>query len=298
MADQPAATSCCSRRRARAATTPRRCARASPRSRSSRRSPTRGAPSTSTALLAHYLATDAVARAIAGAPRVEINTDDRNIVEFGLARSVGRSGIEPAGRSARARATRWARRARRSTAMPASTGRRSTRPGDTSSDWDASPAMLRGAAADEQPRQAALRRYYQDERHGGRARALAPADRAAARSDRSWRWRPTSRRTTGSDTALPLIERLRGVPAGRGGHRPRVAPRLRQSRLDEAATALRVGVRATARRIRGRCCGSSRRRSTLAGAVGARRPGDSAQAAVRRARAAVQRARGRHPARC
>ena len=43
-------------------------------------------------LLAHYLATDAVARAFAAAPRAEINTDDRNIVEFGLARSVGRSG--------------------------------------------------------------------------------------------------------------------------------------------------------------------------------------------------------------
>jgi hypothetical protein len=42
-------------------------------------------------VLAHYLATDAVARVFAAAPGVEINTDDRNIVEFGLARSVGRS---------------------------------------------------------------------------------------------------------------------------------------------------------------------------------------------------------------
>src|SRR6185295_739694 len=42
-------------------------------------------------LLSHFVATDAVARAFAAAPRVAINTDDRNVVEFGLARSVGRA---------------------------------------------------------------------------------------------------------------------------------------------------------------------------------------------------------------
>ncbi len=42
--------------------------------------------------LAHHLATDAVARALATARGAEINTDDRNLVEFGLARSVGRTG--------------------------------------------------------------------------------------------------------------------------------------------------------------------------------------------------------------
>ena len=44
-------------------------------------------------VLAHYLASDGVARAIAAAPGVEVNTDDRNSVEFGLARSVGRSTV-------------------------------------------------------------------------------------------------------------------------------------------------------------------------------------------------------------
>ncbi len=43
-----------------------------------------------TTLLAHFVANDRVARAIAGIPGVEVNTDDRNIVEFGFARSVGR----------------------------------------------------------------------------------------------------------------------------------------------------------------------------------------------------------------
>jgi hypothetical protein len=40
--------------------------------------------------LSRYLAGDRLARAIASAPGVQINTDDRNIVEFGFARSLGR----------------------------------------------------------------------------------------------------------------------------------------------------------------------------------------------------------------
>jgi predicted membrane-bound spermidine synthase len=40
--------------------------------------------------LGRYLAGDALTRAIAAAPGVSINTDDRNLVEFGFARSLGR----------------------------------------------------------------------------------------------------------------------------------------------------------------------------------------------------------------
>jgi spermidine synthase len=40
--------------------------------------------------LARYLGGDRLARAIASTPGVQINTDDRNIVEFGFARSLGR----------------------------------------------------------------------------------------------------------------------------------------------------------------------------------------------------------------
>ena len=40
--------------------------------------------------LARYVAGDRLARAIAATPGVQINTDDRNIVEFGFARSLGR----------------------------------------------------------------------------------------------------------------------------------------------------------------------------------------------------------------
>src|SRR5207248_1084723 len=44
-------------------------------------------------LLGHYLAGDELARAIAGARGVDLNTDDRNIVEFGFARSLGTSTV-------------------------------------------------------------------------------------------------------------------------------------------------------------------------------------------------------------
>jgi hypothetical protein len=40
--------------------------------------------------LGRYLAGDALSRAIAQAPGVQINTDDRNVIEFGFARSLGR----------------------------------------------------------------------------------------------------------------------------------------------------------------------------------------------------------------
>src|SRR5262249_44410679 len=44
-------------------------------------------------VLSHYLAGDRAARAIASARGVEVNTDDRNIVEYGFARSMGASGV-------------------------------------------------------------------------------------------------------------------------------------------------------------------------------------------------------------
>ena len=40
-------------------------------------------------LLAHYIANDELARRIARSAGVDLNTDDRNVVEFRLARSVG-----------------------------------------------------------------------------------------------------------------------------------------------------------------------------------------------------------------
>ena len=49
-----------------------------------------GAPSICTGLLAHFLANEHLARVMADGSRASaINTDDRNVVEFGFARSVG-----------------------------------------------------------------------------------------------------------------------------------------------------------------------------------------------------------------
>jgi spermidine synthase len=42
-------------------------------------------------LFAHFVANDRFAQTLARMPGVDVNTDDRNVVEFGLARSVGRS---------------------------------------------------------------------------------------------------------------------------------------------------------------------------------------------------------------
>src|SRR6266850_450734 len=42
-----------------------------------------------TGVLAHFLAADPLTRALVRARGVDLNTDDRNVVEFGLARSVG-----------------------------------------------------------------------------------------------------------------------------------------------------------------------------------------------------------------
>jgi spermidine synthase len=44
-------------------------------------------------VLAHYLASDRLARTLAAARGIEVNTDDRNVIEFGFARSVGRGPV-------------------------------------------------------------------------------------------------------------------------------------------------------------------------------------------------------------
>jgi len=44
-------------------------------------------------VVSHYLAGDRTARSIAAARGVEVNTDDRNVVEYGFARTLGASGV-------------------------------------------------------------------------------------------------------------------------------------------------------------------------------------------------------------
>ena len=186
-------------------------------------------------VLAHYLATDAMARVFAGMPRVEINTDDRNIVEFGMARSLGRSGS-----SLPAEIRELAH------AMGAS---HPPLDGDTEIKWpvvetaattfvraSVSPALMHGVPPAEQQRQAALRRYYQDNDSPG-AREIWRQQTEPARDPLELAMAADLEAETGSDTALPLIDQLRGYQPAEADT-VLATLRLRQARLNEAASAL------------------------------------------------------------
>jgi spermidine synthase len=185
-------------------------------------------------VLAHFVATDAVARAFAAAPRVEINTDDRNVVEFGLARSVG------SGRNLIAQIRELAR------AMNASRPLLDSDAGidwpatetawATFVEWDAQTNGLQPASPEEGLRQDASRRYYQTNDLAGardiwRKAALQPRDpwELAMAADLE--------ADAGADAALLLIEQLRA-------YQPAEADtilatlRLRQSRFEDSASAL------------------------------------------------------------
>ena len=219
-------------------------------------------------VLAHYLATDLVARAFAAAPHVEVNTDDRNIVEFGLARSVGRAGssllVELRELAHGMGASRppldsdagvnWRAVSTAATLF--------VRPG-------ASPAMLRDIPAEEQRRQAALRRFYQDGDIAG-ARQLWRQQTDPPRNSIELAMAAEILADEGSEAALPLIEQLRR------GHETEAdiitaVLRVRQSRLDEAATAVASGIT----RLRTDPWPPLRYKQQaldIAGAVGARQP--------------------------
>jgi spermidine synthase len=219
-------------------------------------------------LLAHYLATDLVARAFAAAPHVEVNTDDRNIVEFGLARSVGRSGssllVELRELAYGMGASRppldsdaginWRTVGTAATLF--------VRPG-------ASPAMLRDVPVDEQRRQAALRRFYQEGDTAG-ARQLWRQQTDPPRNSTELAMAAEILADEGSEAALPLIAQLRPAHQTEADIVTAVL-RLRQSRLDDAATAVASGLT----RLRTDPWPPLRYKQQaldLAGAVGARQP--------------------------
>ena len=186
-------------------------------------------------VLAHYLANDGVARTLAGAPHVEVNTDDRNIVEFGMARSVGRSG-----------SSLVAEMRELSHAMSASHPPLDT---DAGIRWDVvetastmfvrggtSAALQRGVPPIEQQRQAAVRRFYQDKDTAG-ARELWRQQTEPPRDPTELAMAAEILADEGSDTALPVIEQLRAYQPAEADI-VLAALRFRQARPDEAATAL------------------------------------------------------------
>ena len=186
-------------------------------------------------LLAHHLATDGMARVFASMPGVEINTDDRNIVEFGMARSLGRSGSSlPAEIRELAHAIGASHPSLDSDAGISWPAVETAATNFVSA--SASPALMRGVPPEEQQRQAALRLYYEDNDAAG-AREIWRQQTERARDPSELAMAADLEAETGSDTALPLIEQLRGYQPAEADT-VLATLRLRQSRLDEAASAL------------------------------------------------------------
>jgi spermidine synthase len=186
-------------------------------------------------VLAHYLATDAFARAMAGAQDAEVNTDDRNIVEFGLARSVGRAGT---GLVAQVRDLARAMNASRppldsdaGIAWPAIDTAWADFVG-----WDLPSAAMRAVPPDEQTRRSALQRYYQAD-DGAGAREMWRRLTEPARDPLEMAMAADLEAEAGSDTALPLIEQLRAYQPAEADT-VLATLRLRQSRFEDATAAL------------------------------------------------------------
>jgi spermidine synthase len=185
--------------------------------------------------LAHYLANDTLARRIAATPGVDLNTDNRNVVEFRLARSVGVSLSTVADIRNIARDIEAAR-------PPLDD--------DAAVQWPAvetawmSYTMSMGSFLDtrpkgppaEQARQAALVAYYRDDDLVA-ARGLWEQQQEGARDPTEMAMLADITSDTGREESVPFIDRLRQ-------HRPGEADvmltalRLRQAKPAEAANAL------------------------------------------------------------
>ena len=186
-------------------------------------------------VLAHYLATDAFARAMAGTEHAEVNTDDRNIVEFGLARSVGRTG------SGLVTEVRDLARAMNASRPPLDSDAGLGWPAiDTAwanfVGWDLPSAAMRALPPDEQMRQAALQRYYLGNDAAG-AREMWRRLTEPARDPLELAMAADLEAEAGSDAALPLVEQLRTYQPAEADT-VLATLRLRQSRFEDAAAAL------------------------------------------------------------
>jgi hypothetical protein len=186
-------------------------------------------------MFARYIASDAVARTFARDPHAEINTDDRNIVEFGLGRSVGRSTpilvAELRQVAASIGASRPPLDADAGISWPAVETAWANFVG-----WGIAADPGRGLPPIEQARQAALRQYFHLNDPAG-AREIWRQQTEPPRDPSELAMAADLEAEAGSDTALPLIDQLRA-------YRPAEADivlatlRQRQLRMDEAAAAL------------------------------------------------------------
>jgi predicted membrane-bound spermidine synthase len=188
------------------------------------------------AVFAHYVASDALARSLARTPRVEINTDDRNAVEFGFARSVGRSG------SNIILEIRQLARGLNAARPPLADADGIVWPAvDTALvSYNASEEVFEEISDDAPPeelaRRRALHRYYQAGDIAG-ARALWRQQSGAPRDLIELAMVADVEAESGSDEALPFIEQLRAdQPAEADVVLATLG--LRQGRFADAASAL------------------------------------------------------------
>jgi spermidine synthase len=188
-------------------------------------------------VLAHYVANDSLTRTIAQTPNLDVNTDDRNIVEFGLARSVGRAGSLIVLELRQLAEVTGA-------AHPAFLS-------DPGIDWSTvatarvSYYMGQGWFGDlspqgspvEQARQRALMRYYENGEVAGTRDAWRQQPGSDPRDPTELAMVANFEADAGSDAALPLIERMRAQSKIESDV-TLAALRLRQSNLDGATAAL------------------------------------------------------------
>ena len=192
-------------------------------------------------LLAHYLGDDRFGRALGSAPGIEVNTDDRNIVEFGLARSVGLTRLQLAPDLRRA-------------AHAAGAGRPPLEGGDAGISWTAVDtawanfngwdgafaAAMDPAPPEEQQRRRALQRYYGAGDNAG-ARELWRRQTEPPRDLAELALAAAVEADAGSAAALPLIDRLREHEPGEADTLLAIL-RMREGKFEEAATALEAAL--------------------------------------------------------
>lgn len=191
-------------------------------------------------VLSHFVAGDAVARALASGNRPPINTDDRNTVEFGFARSVGvTNGMMPF-------ELRRLGVLLRASRMPLTD--------DASVNWDAVETArvaynaIQGYFDDlpsnpppnEQARQTAYLHYFQMN-SAGAARASWQRQSESARDLLDARLLAGIEADSGSEEAMPWIDRIRAFEPPEADS---LVARLRyhQERPDEAVAALRAAL--------------------------------------------------------
>ena len=186
-------------------------------------------------MFARFVATDRMARTFAAMPSVDINTDDRNVVEFGLARSVGRP------ESILVIQLRQVARAMGAARPPLDSDAGISWPAVDEAwanfaGWNLPPDMFRDLQPLEQMRHAALRRYFEANDPAG-ARELWQRQPGPPRDPPELAMAADVEAEAGSDAALPFIEQLRTFQPAEADT-ILASLRLRQSRVPEAAAAL------------------------------------------------------------